>query len=509
VEVELKTEVKNGSAPSVSGRSSFKRRVVLWDYHIEPALVKSLQSAGIDVVATIDGRVDGIPHFSLAEMQFGSKELSSQYEPLACRPSAEMLRIYIRSASRIGLVPWSGVMTVHYGGLLEPSEIEDWAQLHMHQSAKLLLSLSANEVWFFTVPHLGVDNAMHEIAMHLGLRVLILRQLIFPAKFLFHAWVHGVRIFPRVEGFSKWVKDASALDLFYMRPRRWRGLVEALLERSCAILAAIRVGKFRHLLGRLYTGALDRKWWSLVRLLEFSDSATRSSGALHASMSRAWKRNRSNRRMVALAEVREAFVYFPLHYEPEANSDIYGGRYTNQIDAIDAICRSLPERWIVLLKENPKQTFLRRSPAFFKRIESLARVYWVDDATPTEDLRRRSAVSATITGTVGWESLCGGRACVYFGEPWYATMPGAVRFIVDIDLVEVSNIVVHKCDLDAALKEFLSQAADGLAAARYAGQLPEDLNQVMAADLTAQSLLKITHAVDLMCEAMCPRDPQN
>ena len=41
---------------------------------------------------------------------------------------------------------------------------------------------------------------------------------------------------------------------------------------------------------------------------------------------------------------------------------------------------------------------------------------------------------ATITGTVGWEAITGGKPVIIFGRAWYKTLTGVYTFSPELDL---------------------------------------------------------------------------
>ena len=63
-----------------------------------------------------------------------------------------------------------------------------------------------------------------------------------------------------------------------------------------------------------------------------------------------------------------SYIYFPLHLQPEMSTDIFGGRYADQILAIEELARKLPEGMAIYVKENPKQSTYMRDPSFYKRL---------------------------------------------------------------------------------------------------------------------------------------------
>lgn len=120
------------------------------------------------------------------------------------------------------------------------------------------------------------------------------------------------------------------------------------------------------------------------------------------------------------------YVYFPLHLQPEATTLPVGGAYTDQILVVEALARTLPKGWRVLVKENPKQRFDKRAEGFYRRLASLPSVCLVSRGKDSFDLIKGAEAVATITGTAGWEALCLGRPVLTFGNAFYRHAAGSV-----------------------------------------------------------------------------------
>jgi hypothetical protein len=115
--------------------------------------------------------------------------------------------------------------------------------------------------------------------------------------------------------------------------------------------------------------------------------------------------------------------------------------FDDQLLAIDLIARALPEGWRVLVKEHPRQlglypAVLRRRHARqqldYAQIAALPNVYLVPAEMPSGALIRACNLTATLTGTAGWESLLAGKPALLFGPSWYsrcasATIVGSVE----------------------------------------------------------------------------------
>jgi hypothetical protein len=129
--------------------------------------------------------------------------------------------------------------------------------------------------------------------------------------------------------------------------------------------------------------------------------------------------------MAQLKAESRPFVYFPLHLQPEMTTSALADEgFDSQARVVEELLGALPEGWQLLLKENPKQDWRQRSPAFFARISADPRVYWLDRGIPGKEVIRRSAVVATISGTAGWEAIRMGKPVLLFGRAWYAGFDG-------------------------------------------------------------------------------------
>ena len=142
---------------------------------------------------------------------------------------------------------------------------------------------------------------------------------------------------------------------------------------------------------------------------------------------------REYERLVALhtkqnVDLSSPYVYFPLHLQPELTTSAIGDRYTDQLLALEQLRSILPSDWWIYVKENPKQTHKQRDPAFFERLGALRNTILVDRHVNTYDLLENSQFCSTITGTVGWEAITGGKCVLVFGRPWYLRLPVCVSY---------------------------------------------------------------------------------
>lgn len=128
------------------------------------------------------------------------------------------------------------------------------------------------------------------------------------------------------------------------------------------------------------------------------------------------------------------YIYFTLHYQPECSTSPLGGVFVDQLLAVEILSQSLPQDWLIYIKEQPFQWkprgatyFKYRFEGYYKILAKLPNVRLVPIATDTFRLIENAVAVASIAGTAPWEGLFRGKPGIYFGYPWYRDCPGVFR----------------------------------------------------------------------------------
>lgn len=109
------------------------------------------------------------------------------------------------------------------------------------------------------------------------------------------------------------------------------------------------------------------------------------------------------------------FIYFPLHYEPEASLLVSAPHETDQIAVIARIAQAMPEGWRLAVKEH-RPMLGRRPVGFYHRLEQMAGVVLLSPFCDGLALARAARLTATITGTAGFEAVLLGRPTLFFAD---------------------------------------------------------------------------------------------
>jgi len=128
------------------------------------------------------------------------------------------------------------------------------------------------------------------------------------------------------------------------------------------------------------------------------------------------------------------FIYAPLQYQPECSTSPMGGIFVDQILMIQILAATVPEGWLVYVKEHPAQWMSfglnytdYRYPGYYKKIAEIKNVRLVPVGMDTFSLIKKSQAVATATGTAGWEALLRQKPALVFGNAWYKDCPGSWR----------------------------------------------------------------------------------
>lgn len=141
------------------------------------------------------------------------------------------------------------------------------------------------------------------------------------------------------------------------------------------------------------------------------------------------------------------YIYFGLHMQPEKTTLPMGRQMDHHLTSIMILSQSLPKDWKLYVKEHPNQFNLRkvananfRDKTFYDAIKNLPNTVLVAPEIKSRDLIKKAQITSTTTGTVGWESVLGGKKVIVFGDAYYR----ACRAVRTIDSVETCQQAIKE-----------------------------------------------------------------
>lgn len=290
-------------------------------------------------------------------------------------------------------------------------------------------------------PHVGHDLLKYLVAKEMGIKTLILEQSLFPNRFFYYWDIndHGLfktsdKIF-QTEHFK--IENKFEKDLFYMKSLYGR---KSFKEK----LLTIYQTPFNSLLREILSPDHRQQAFYRFKLKKDFDKLSNEIVNRHINLEL-------------------PYVYFPLHLQPEKTTSTWGGVFTDQLLAIERLSSMLPQGWLIYVKENPKQTFFMRGKWFYKRVKAINNVVMVPSNFDTYSLLKNCQFTATITGTVGWEAITGGKAVLVFGwGVWYKSFPGVFQYHPSINISDIVNYKINLNALEIQLNDLLRKTGQGV-----------------------------------------------
>ena len=145
----------------------------------------------------------------------------------------------------------------------------------------------------------------------------------------------------------------------------------------------------------------------------------------------------------------ENFIYLPLHQEPERSLLIDAPFYTNQIELIRHIAKSIPINYVLYVKEHPTQGKARgwRDISEYKQILEIPNVRLIHPSVSSHDLIKKSDLVITVSGTASFEALIYNKPSILFANYGYHKA-GIVKINCLEDLPNaISNALNSSVDL--------------------------------------------------------------
>lgn len=152
----------------------------------------------------------------------------------------------------------------------------------------------------------------------------------------------------------------------------------------------------------------------------------------------------------------QPFAYYPLHYEPEIATLLLGPFWTDQINLVRQIARSLPVTHLLYVKDHP--VMLGYRPRwYYRELKKIPNVKLLSPNTDSFELIRRSELVTTISGTAGWEAVIFGKPVITFGDVYYNALSTVTR-CSDIEQLPalVQRSIQHNEPNEEELRDFIA-----------------------------------------------------
>ena len=120
-------------------------------------------------------------------------------------------------------------------------------------------------------------------------------------------------------------------------------------------------------------------------------------------------------------------------------------------------------------------------------IGSLPNIAFVEDRATSLELLRVATLTATITGTAGWEALCCGRPALGFGNVFWRSLPGALHIDDEPSWDDVTEFSFDSAAFSKAVGEMGRRTYRGVADLDYS-VIVDDFDRTRNSRTLAESL---------------------
>jgi hypothetical protein len=135
-------------------------------------------------------------------------------------------------------------------------------------------------------------------------------------------------------------------------------------------------------------------------------------------------------RLAKSVDTAKPYIFTALQCEPERQTCPVGGLFGNQYLMVDLLSKLVPDSWKIYVKEHISQfkdyqaVERAKTKEFYDMIASRPNVEIVPLTYNSFELIDHAKASATVSGTVGWESVVRGKPTLLFGHSWYSECNG-------------------------------------------------------------------------------------
>jgi hypothetical protein len=139
------------------------------------------------------------------------------------------------------------------------------------------------------------------------------------------------------------------------------------------------------------------------------------------------KRSRSsfiNKNLPTSIDHSEKFIYFALEVDQEHNLLLLAPYYTNQIETIRHVAKSIPVNYKLYVKEHPSsETRNWRSVSDYKEIMDIPNVRLLSHSVSQDELLQNCSLVVGAAGSSCLEAAFYGKPSVIFGQVYYSILP--------------------------------------------------------------------------------------
>lgn len=379
----------------------------------------------------------------------------------------------------------------------------------------VLKQFQPDAIIFLDIPHVPHNFVIYTLAKLLGIRTIVSRAVHMPGRLIFmedfQNYDEIIQGLEKLKNVTITVDDLSAdFQEFYKKQTSPSVDSTPFYMKKEYIKKSSRGSRLFPTFGSIIKNIISLRVFSSTYYYVQSLIASRRYASLDGyyqsgfdlkMKTRKWKQNNQKYKdeyyklQSTHIDLKKKFVYIPLHNQPECSTSAIGDVFVDQILMIDLVAQSIPDDWVVYVKENPIQWTTARANfgryvGYYKQIQKIPKVVLVPTNISTYDLVNNSQAVATITGTAGLEAILRSKPVLLFGYIWYMYADGIFR---------VSNLTTCQKAIEKIISGFVPDSSQVLKLLKVMDDLtvrgfPNSRYQMVANVTPEENIRNITDA---------------
>lgn len=327
----------------------------------------------------------------------------------------------------------------------------------------MLKKFQPDAILFADVPHDGANYVLYALAKIFNIKTIITDQIGVENRTLIieDYQVASTKLRDQYEENKNYRLEDLSSDLqqyYNAHTKLVADATPAYQKRALQRKAPFRTPTLATIIKHILRLSIFRVTYSYLRMLFIKNEEQ----TLDTSM-RGWRYQRIISRWIKLnrllqkeytskqvmPDFKKKFIYIPLNVQPERTTCPTAGVFDDQLLLIKTVAHSLPDDWVIYVKENPNQlrpvnifSHIYRYQGYYEEITKLKNVCLVPTAVSTYDLINGAQAVATTTGTAGWEAILRSKPTLVFGSVWYMYCEGAWRVSDTVSCQKAINAII-------------------------------------------------------------------
>lgn len=116
-----------------------------------------------------------------------------------------------------------------------------------------------------------------------------------------------------------------------------------------------------------------------------------------------------------------SYILIPLHVQPEVTIDVYGNTYANQIEFIQAISKTTPAKYKIVVKEHLPSVGCRPK-GFYKELSKISGVILINPKEDSHKVIKSARMVISIAGTCSYEAALLGVPAVTASKTFFSDL---------------------------------------------------------------------------------------